>query len=219
MGNPTDRRPLKSRDTVWAKKSAIFLAGRGVTPNAISLFSVVVSAIACLAFVATRWSPFPPYRAACLLVAIAGMQARLLCNLLDGMVAVEAGAGTGRFGEIYNDLPDRVADIMIFAGAGVCAGGTEGPLIGLAAAIGAMFTAYVRVLGKAVGARSHFVGPMAKPQRMATMTGGCVVAMVVVFFGRWLHVWMLVPLGVVVLGCVVTCVRRLALIVADLRGL
>jgi len=52
-----------------------------------------------------------------LLLAVAGIQGRLLCNMLDGMVAIEGGRQT-KSGEIFNDLPDRVADAVIF----VCAG-------------------------------------------------------------------------------------------------
>ncbi|MGC4033814.1 MAG: hypothetical protein QM754_19195 [Tepidisphaeraceae bacterium] len=146
------------------------------------------------------------------------MQMRLVCNLLDGMVAVEAGAGVGKCGDIYNDLPDRVADVLIFLGAGLCAGGSEGPILGLLAAIGSVMTAYVRVLGKACGAGSYYIGPMAKQHRMATMTVGCLVGMVVVFFGRYLHAWMIIPLSVVIVGCVITCVRRLLRIAADLEA-
>lgn len=215
---PADRRPLTSRDSAWAKSLSTWLARRGVTPNAISVFSVVCAALAMLAFIATRWSPVPPYRATCLLLAAVFMQGRLICNLLDGMVAVEAGAGVGKFGEIFNDLPDRVADILIFAGAGICAGGVEGPLLGLGAGAGCVLTAYVRVLGRSMGARSHFVGPMAKPHRMAVMTVACLVGMVVVFVGRYLHLWMVVPLVVVCVGCLVTCVNRLRLIVRDLEA-
>jgi phosphatidylglycerophosphate synthase len=40
---------------------------------------------------------------------------RLWFNMLDGMVAVAAGTASAR-GEILNDLPDRLSDIIIFAG-------------------------------------------------------------------------------------------------------
>jgi len=40
---------------------------------------------------------------------------RLGFNMLDGMVAVAAGKASTR-GEIVNDLPDRVSDVIIFVG-------------------------------------------------------------------------------------------------------
>lgn len=214
---PGDRRQLKSRDTAWARAASTWLARRGVTPNHVSLMSMVCAAVACAGFVLTRSTASPLPRSAFLLLAIAGMQGRLICNLLDGMIAVEAGVGSGPLGEIYNDLPDRVADVVIFIGAGVCAGGISGPLLGLGAGIGSLLTAYVRVLGRSIGAKSYFIGPMAKQHRMAVMTAGCLVGIGVTFMNHWLHVWMRVPLGVVIVGCVVTAVRRLAKIAHDLR--
>jgi phosphatidylglycerophosphate synthase len=212
-----DRRPLKTREKPWAKALAAGLAKRGVTPNAISLWSIAFAGLAMVAFIGTRWSPLPPVRAGFLVLAVIGMQMRLLCNLMDGMVAVEAGAGPSKLGELYNDVPDRLADVLIFIGAGLCAGGTEGPLLGFGAALASVLTAYVRVLGKSMGAAAHFVGPMAKPHRMATMSVACLVGCVVVFVGRYLHQWMAFALVVVCFGGVITCVRRLARIVQDLR--
>jgi phosphatidylglycerophosphate synthase len=49
--------------------------------------------------------------------AAACIQFRLLCNLLDGMVAVEGGKGSVT-GPIYNEAPDRIADVLILIGAG-----------------------------------------------------------------------------------------------------
>jgi phosphatidylglycerophosphate synthase len=43
-------------------------------------------------------------------------------------------------------------------------------VLGLAAALAAMATAYVRAVGKAAGAPSDFRGPMAKQHRMALVT-------------------------------------------------
>jgi hypothetical protein len=37
-----------------------------------------------------------------LLIGIAGMQLRLLCNLLDGMVAIEGGM-KGKAGDLFNE--------------------------------------------------------------------------------------------------------------------
>ena len=49
------------------------------------------------------------------------MQLRLLCNMLDGMVAVEGGKGS-RTGEIYNEVPDRIADPLLLVPAGYAIG-------------------------------------------------------------------------------------------------
>ena len=77
------------------------------------------------------------------------IQMRLLCNLFDGMVAVEGGHKT-KSGEIYNELPERFADVFILVGAGNAWMRVEwGPLLGWLCAVLALLTAYVRALGAA----------------------------------------------------------------------
>ena len=100
------RRPLKSRQTGWAKTLAGWLVRLRVRPNTISLFSVLFAALAGKALWAV---PEASVRAAVALyvAAAAGIQLRLLCNLLDGMVAIEGGMKS-KTGEIWNDLPDRL---------------------------------------------------------------------------------------------------------------
>jgi phosphatidylglycerophosphate synthase len=60
-----------------------------------------------------------------------------------------------------------VSDTAALLGLGIAAGS---PAWGLAAALAAMATAYIRALGKSAGAPSDFRGPMAKQQRMALVT-------------------------------------------------
>jgi len=65
-------------------------------------------------------------------------------------------------------VPDRVSDTAVLVGLGWAA--TGGWALGLAAALAAMSTAYIRAVGRAAGAPSDFRGPMAKQQRMALAT-------------------------------------------------
>jgi phosphatidylglycerophosphate synthase len=164
---PTGRRPLKSRDLPFFKNLAAGLARVGVTPNAISFFSIVFGVLAGVAFWGTtlahsEWS----LRLHWLLAAVF-IQLRLVANLLDGMVAVEGRKG-GPTGDLWNEAPDRISDAAIFIGAGYAWGSS--PTLGWAAALTAVFVAYVRALGASVGAGQCFLGPQAKPHRMALMT-------------------------------------------------
>ena len=105
------------------------------------------------------------------------MPFRLLCNMLDGMLAVEGGLKTPS-GELYNELPDRLADLLILVGAGYAIVVPWGPELGWAAAADGALTAYVRTLGVAAGASQHFVGPMAKPRRMHVLIAACLLSAV-----------------------------------------
>jgi phosphatidylglycerophosphate synthase len=169
-GNPT-RRLLKSRDTRWAQAVASRLAATGLRPNRISQGAIVFAAVAGAAFWLSGTNDGLA-RVLCFLLAAAGCQLRLLCNLFDGMVAVEGGRSEPD-GPFWNEAPDRLADILILVGAGLGAGS---PALGWTAATAAVLTAYLRELGRAEGAPPDFGGPMAKQHRMAVMTGAALVA-------------------------------------------
>ncbi len=154
------------------------------------------------------------------LLVFAGLciQARLLCNLFDGMVAVEGGFRS-RSGEIYNELPDRVSDALLLVCAGYAAApwtGWERDLGWLAATL-AVGTAYVRTLGVQAGASPQFCGPMAKQQRMATLTAACALTAGELVLGWPLRVLTL-ALAFIALGCVVNVVRRTTRIVRELEA-
>lgn len=210
------RRPIRARDSHWAGACARRLAQAGLSPNAISVASIGFAGLGGLAFAATSRSD-GWLRAGCFLLAAAGIQLRLLCNLFDGMVAVEGGRRT-KSGEIFNELPDRFADWAVLLGAGFAAGaGPYGPMLGWAAALLAILTAYVRALGVQARASAHFEGPMAKQHRMAVMTVSAVVAAFLSAMGRDLPVPAL-GLAVVVVGSLVTVARRTVSIVRELES-
>lgn len=168
--NDPSRRPIASRNSAFARRAAAWLAARRVTPNHISQASIAFAALAALGFWAAPAGGLTG--ALALVIAAAGIQGRLVANLLDGLVAVEGGLGAPD-GPFWNEFPDRIADLLILAGAGLAAGS---PALGLAAAALAILTAYTRELGRACGAPSDFGGPMAKQHRMATLTVAALLA-------------------------------------------
>ena len=211
-----ERRPLKTRTRGSARALAGRLARAGVRPNHISVLGVFFAIGAGGAFLALRHAG-EPAQALLLVAAAAGIQLRLLCNMLDGLLAVEGGLAS-RVGDLYNDVPDRIADVVTLAAAGYAIAWSWGEPLGWAAATAAVSTAYVRVLGGALGTRQHFVGPMAKPHRMAVVTAACLLSLgelaVADFRGRILAA----ALAVVLVGSVVTAARRLSLVARELSA-
>ena len=211
------RRPIAARDTTWAAATARRLARAGVRPNLISVFSIVFAAAGGASLAALGWVEHPPARIACLVGAIAGIQLRLLCNLFDGMVAIEEGRKTPS-GAIYNELPDRFADAFVLVGAGYAAPAPVWSVeLGWLAAVLAVITAYVRALGGSAGADQHFIGPMAKQHRMALLTGACALAIVLEFVMPSFPVFAW-SLGIIAAGCLLTIFRRCRLIVRALEA-
>lgn len=210
------RRPLTSRDTKWAAAIAGWLVKRRVQPNLISVLSMVFAAVSGAALIWAGKEGFGP-RVWLFLVAAAGIQLRLACNLFDGMVAVEGGFKT-KSGEIYNELPDRFADVFILAGAGYSMPSSPWlQTLGWMAAALAVITAYVRAMGVAAGAGQYFLGPMAKPHRMATLTVTCLV-LAGLNIAKSQFDLMQIALLVICAGCLVTITRRLIRIVRDLES-
>src|SRR5262245_13598749 len=145
----TPRRQMATRRASWAIRLARWLAAHGVRPNAVSVAGIVMAVGAGAAFAASADQP-PAWRGWLLVAAAVGIQLRLLCNLLDGMLAVEGGLKE-KTGDIYNELPDRLADIAILVGAGYSARHLPyGETLGWAAALAAVFTAYIRQMGGAL---------------------------------------------------------------------
>lgn len=209
-----DRRHLKTRSAAWAQKSAAIVASSGISPNQISLLSVVFAAALIPLGYASRSAP--GYMA----LAALFIQMRLLCNMLDGMVAVEHQKSSPT-GDLYNDVPDRFADILILMGASLAIPdrgfAVEAIHLGWAASVVAALTAYVRVLGKSLGAKTYFIGPMAKQHRMFFVT----LAFIAEFFlagGRFAGLVMYSTLILISLGALAGFFRRLVLVAKDLNA-
>jgi phosphatidylglycerophosphate synthase len=194
-----ERRPIGARHWRISIAAAKLLVRFGISPNFISVAGMLCGIAGGTALAGTiaasSWS------AALWILAGLCVFLRLVANMLDGMVAIE-GRMASRLGELFNEIPDRIADSAILIGLGYSAGGHV--VLGYLAALAAMFTAYVRAAGRVAGAPQDFCGPMAKPHRMAVVIG---VAMISAFLPPTrLPEFALV---VIALGSMWTAVRRL----------
>ena len=207
-----NRRELRTRQRAWPRAIAHNLARAGLTPNQVSVLSVVFALGAAGAYcMATRGSWV------WLVAAAACIQLRLLCNLLDGLLAIEGGLKS-KTGDLYNEVPDRFGDIAIMLGAGMMLApfpyGTE---LTWSMVVIAVLTAYVRLLGGSLGLVQDFSGPMAKQHRMFTLTLGTLLAA-----GEYVArgtTWSLyIAAWVVTVGAAFTFARRLVRIARQLEA-
>ncbi len=208
------RRYLRTRERGWSRSIAAGLGNAGIRPNAVSLLSIVVAAVAGFALwrSGATGGSWP-----LLLIAAVSIQLRLLCNMLDGLLAVEGGFKS-KLGDLYNEIPDRVADAVILIGAGYGARSLPyGEVLGWSAALVAVMTAYLRLLAGSLGAQQLFIGPMAKQHRMFAMTVGCLAAAIEhSSVGTVRSLWL--ALIVVVAGSMVTFFRRLGRLASELES-
>lgn len=199
MSEPASRRPLKSRSVPVFRILAARLAATGVTADAISAVGLVFGIAGGVVLAMTSHVDARAAQVACWLAAAVCVQFRLLCNMLDGMVAVEGGRRS-RLGPLWNEVPDRVSDSATLIGAGYALGSV--PELGWAAALLAMMTAYIRAIGAQNGAGEAFLGWLSKPRRMFFVTLACLA-------GAAGFPAMEPALWLIVLGSALTCVQRL----------
>lgn len=214
--NDADRRPIKSRSWTIFDNLATDLANRGVSPNTISVSTILFALIGTSLMIASVHIEQSILTSACLVLAAIMVQLRLIGNLLDGMVAERSNANSV-VGRIYNEAPDRVSDILFILGFGYLANTQLTFAFGAIAACMAVLTAYVRMLAHEVGTAQPFLGPMAKPQRMALLT----VSLILLAFipdnlaELWWgpnNGWGIVELvlWLIIFGCLITCWRRMS---------
>jgi len=211
---PTSRRPIAGRFRRTARAATQLCVRLGIHPDAISYLSLVTALAAGVCFWKSGKLPW------LLLVAPLFCYLRLWFNMLDGMVAVAAAQASSR-GEILNDLPDRISDVIIFAG--VAHSGLSTPLFAYWAAIFALLTAYVGLFGQALGVQREFSGMMSKPWRMVALHVGAWVSFVSLKMNRGsiqsiatftILDWTCV---LVIAGCLQTIVVRVKRIMAALE--
>lgn len=148
-----------------------------------------------------------------LLACAACVQLRLVCNLLDGMVAAE-GCKQSALGQLYNEFPDRIADSLLIVALGYAIGSAW---LGWLGALLAALTAYVRVFGGALGLAQDFRGPMAKQHRMAILTIACLAGAAELPLRGSVHSLEIAAVFIAV-GWLLTCITRTLAIARQLRA-
>lgn len=205
------RRPISSRNSAMAARITQWLAGTPVLPNHISIASMGVAGVAGFALYLSA-QVGPMWQILLLLLAALMCQLRLLCNLFDGMLATEGGKRSSG-GAVWNEFPDRVADIFIFVGVGLA---IDWAALGWAAASMSILTAYTRELGSHVAGTADYGGPMAKPHRMAVVTLAAMLTVVELNWSDNMTVLQL-SLWVVTLGALYTSVQRVRRLLIKIR--
>jgi phosphatidylglycerophosphate synthase len=205
---PASRRPIAGLIRRTGHSAVRICVKNKIHPDAISYLSIVVAAGAGVCFyLSGNWPSL-------LIAAPLLCFVRLWFNMLDGMVALATGKASLR-GEIVNELPDRVSDLLIFVGA--AHSGLVNPFLGYWAAIMAVLTAYVGTLGQAVTGQRRFEGVMSKQYRMVVLAVG---AWGMFFWRKNLGGFSILDwtMIVVVVGCVQTIVVRLMKMLEELRA-
>jgi phosphatidylglycerophosphate synthase len=172
------------------------LVAANVSPDALTATAIVVAAAggACLALAE---------RLPTLLLAVPFLAAiRLVLNILDGTVARRTGRA-GPIGELWNELGDRVADVLFIGGLAFHPG--VDPRLALGAVIGALLASYAGITTRAAGGRRLYAGVMSKPGRMIVLA----IAAPIAFLTSDSRA-LVVAAAIIALGTLVTLGQRIA---------
>jgi len=194
---------IKPRFQRLLKPAADALIARRIHPDAINGAGLLLAlGMAASFYFAPAWPAL--YWALPL-----GAFLRTACNALDGMVARGLGVSSA-FGEVQNELLDRLSDAAIFLSLGL-----SGHCDLRLAAVGTaaiLINSYLGILGKAAGGKRVYVGILGKADRMILVG----VTGIVAFFHPIPLGWQIVG-AVVVVGSFVSAFQRLRAIKGDLR--
>jgi len=140
----------------------------GVHPDVLTLSALGLSFIGGFALFASQWTPW-----ALLAVPFVALL-RIALNALDGMVARDLGVARP-WGEVLNELCDRLADVALFGGLALLPG-VSMPLA-VSVLVAMLLSSYVGVLSKAAGGPRQYGGVMGKADRMVLLALASVLAL------------------------------------------
>ncbi|HYI44638.1 MAG TPA: CDP-alcohol phosphatidyltransferase family protein [Actinomycetota bacterium] len=184
---------IKPRFRAGLTGVADYLGRRGATPDQITTVGIVASLGAAGCFLGSHSTELW-----LLLVPVLAF-VRTAANALDGLVAERTNSGRPA-GELYNEIADRIGDTAFIAGTALV------PNVPLALSLGALAAAllssFIGIAAKGAGGSRRYDGPMGKPDRMAVIGLGSIVAF---FTDNSAIEW---ALGVIAVGAVITALNR-----------
>lgn len=148
------------------RRLSLLLMGIGVSSEMAAITGMVLSIMAGISFMATRESLSPHLfwliGAVCCIL-------RIGCIRLDTFLRHQTTQHSVE--EIFfTELPERVSDAVTIIGFGFAA--SSSPWLGLASALAAIFSAYMRSLGvmRGAGKKRASIGPMTRIHRLALIS-------------------------------------------------
>ena len=118
---PSARRPLATRGKGWVKAFTRFLLKTKVTPNQVSVMSVIFAVFASVCLYSTHY------------------------HFTLWIAAAVEGKLSSFNGDLYNEIPDRLSDVILLIITGYATQSQLGLQIDWLAATGSIMAAYIRM--------------------------------------------------------------------------
>lgn len=201
---PDSAKPKLRRRWQLLRRLTLLLMRFGITSEAVAVVGMVLGILAGIAFMATGEIRHP--RTAWAIGAVLCLF-RSLAIRLDGMLQ-PVSSRQSREDEFYNELPERVSDAVTLIGFGFAV--DSNPWLGLAAALSAIFSAYIRSLAISRLGGVRNAGPvlMTRTHRLLLLMAASLV-MILEFKSPWAVATVPeITLAAIVAGCLLTVAHR-----------
>jgi phosphatidylglycerophosphate synthase len=149
------------------------LVARGVSPNLLSLFSLLCAALAGVAFALSSGGSGSINLMLVLAAVFVALNA--LLDGLDGLVAREMG-NASRKGDFLDHVVDRYADLLMIGG--IVFGGYAPWQIGLLALVGVLLASYMGTQAQAVGIGRMYGGLLGRADRIVLILGATILTVI-----------------------------------------
>lgn len=195
-------RPRPRRQPI--RRFSLWLVGLGVSTEMVSIVGMVFGILAGVSFLLTS-EPDTPFFV--WLIGMGFCLLRVLCirfdQLLQGSIPRQ-----GSDDNYFTELPERVSDAVTLIGFGFAA--DANPWLGLIAALAAIFSAYVRSVGTALGMgrKSSNSGPMTRIHRLLLLALTSLLMALGVPNDTLQTPIPQIALWVIILGCITTVMVR-----------
>jgi len=148
---------LKPKFQAFLRPAVQFLADRGITPNQVTMFAMLLSILVGATIALThgaRWI---------LLFVPIFMFLRMALNAIDGLLAKEHNMQTKR-GAMFNEMSDVIADVALFLPFAFVAG--VNPVLVVLFAVVGVFNEMAGVVAQTINGERRYDGPMGKSDRV-----------------------------------------------------
>lgn len=193
---------LKRQFQVLLRPIAFFLIKRGVTPNQVTVFTVLLSVLYSISFV---WLHFVGFDVRTFLYTVPFLFfVRMALNAIDGLMAVHGDMKTP-LGVFLNEIGDVISDSVLYLAFGVFSF-VHQPLL-VAFVFLAILSELAGLVSVSIGAGRRYDGPMGKSDRAVLMGIGAVMIASGVE-SEAMYVWLLTTGVLALIWTVVNRVRR-----------
>lgn len=202
---PAKKKRRTRKGNQLARRIALYLVSVGVSREWVAILGMVLGILAGLSFFVTSEIASPGW------FWLLGM---IFCLLRIGTIQIVRSLSSDSSLSLsedgfFNELPERVSDAVTMIGFGFAA--YSSPWLGLGAALGAIFSAYVRSMGHTMGANEKDAsrGPMTRTHRLILVSTTSLLMICGISYERFQTPIPQIALWTIIIGCLATIMIRL----------